>query len=80
VKIQEWNNMPRYKEKSKKFVADKIVERIGSSISEDDIQAQMCKLLYERDYDSIGDEINEYRIQNNKRKRRKRWRKRRITQ
>jgi hypothetical protein len=76
VQIQERNNMPRYKEKSKKFVADKIVERIGDSILENDIREQMCRLLYERDYDTIADTINEYRLSQNKHKRRKRRKKR----
>jgi hypothetical protein len=77
VQIQEWNDMPKYKEKSKKFVAGKIVERVGDGrISEEDMKAEMCKLLYERDYESIAEEINRYRVGQNRPKRRRRRKKR----
>jgi hypothetical protein len=77
VKIQEWNDMPKYKEKSKKFVAEKIVERVDDGrISEADMREQMCKLLYERDYEAIAGEINRYRLEQNRPKRRRRRKKR----
>ena len=62
VKIQENHEMPRYKEKSKSFV----VEKIGTWIDEgkidpDTVQAEICELLFERDYNTIFEEINRYR-------------------
>ncbi len=66
--IQELNNMPAYKEKSKKFVGDKII----STVPEDILQEQFLEELFERDYETIADRINEYRKANGKRARRKR--------
>ena len=44
--IQERNNMPKYKEKSKKFVIDKILEKVP----EETLQLQVCEELLQRDY------------------------------
>ena len=79
VKIQENHEMPRYKEKSKSFV----VEKIGTWIDEgkidpDTVQGEICELLFERDYNTIFEEINAYRQAEglHKRRRTKRRRKR----
>lgn len=62
VLIQEWNKMPKYKEKSKLFVKNKIVERLESGkIKEDILRKQMSELLFERDYNNISAVIEEYR-------------------
>ncbi len=71
--ILDINDMPAYKQKSKKFVADKIVE----NVSHDMLQKQFLVELFERDYDTIADRINEYRKNNGKNARRKRKYKRR---
>ncbi|MGN0435938.1 MAG: sce7726 family protein [Wujia sp.] len=59
--IQEMNLMPKYKEKSKAFVVDKIIERIPDLIQEQTIKKQVSNLLFERDYTTIADELDEYR-------------------
>ncbi len=68
--LQELNGMPRYKEKSKGFVIDKIL----STVSGDVLLPQICEELFERDYSQIADTINEFRQQNGQKKRRKRRR------
>ena len=75
VKIQENHEMPRYKEKSKSFV----VEKIGTWIDEgkidpDTVQAEICELLFERDYNTIFEEINRFRQAEGLHKRRRRAR------
>lgn len=50
TQLQEWNNMPKYKEKSRSFVCDKIVSRIPEKISEEKLKQQVSDLLFERDY------------------------------
>ena len=42
--------MPKYKEKSRSFVCDKIVSRIPEKISEEKLKQQVSDLLFERDY------------------------------
>ena len=59
--IQERNGMPKYKEKSKDFVLDKIVERIPDRIAEEVLQRQMCEELFQRDYTTIQDVIADYK-------------------
>lgn len=67
--IQELNGLPKYKEKSKLFVQEKLLEKIPQEI----LQVQLCAELFERDYTTISKEIQEFRVQNNKTlKRRKR--------
>lgn len=61
VQIQEWNSMPKYKEKSKEFVCRKIVERIPEKISEDVLGQQVSEVLFERDYNEISKILDEYR-------------------
>ncbi|MCC8150356.1 MAG: sce7726 family protein [Lachnospiraceae bacterium] len=55
--IQELNNMPKYKEKSKKFVIEKILEKVP----EETLQLQVCEELFQRDYTEIEGIIREYR-------------------
>lgn len=61
AKIQKWNNMPKYKDKSKAFVQGKILERMPDTIPEEVLKKQMCELLFCRDYDTIGDEIKDFK-------------------
>ena len=58
--IQEMNGLPKYKEKSKLFVAGKILERIP----EETLQAQLCEELFERDYNGIAEAIRSHRKAN----------------
>lgn len=55
--IQELNGMARYKEKSKAFVAEKILEKVPHDI----LQVQFCDALLERDYNTIKDVIKEFK-------------------
>lgn len=55
--IQELNKMPKYKERSKAFVVDKILLKVP----EDILRVQMSNELFERDYTTIGDTISEYK-------------------
>lgn len=66
--IQELNDMPKYKEKSKQFVIDKVYDKIPHDL----LKNQMCAMLFERDYNSIAERINAYRIENGQKARRKR--------
>lgn len=69
--IQEINDMPKYKEKSKVWVIEKIVQKIPREL----LRYQVTDELFERDYTTIAERINEYRIQNGQKKRKKRTRK-----
>lgn len=55
--IQEINRMPKYKEKSKDFVIDKIIEKIPEEI----LQMQMCEELMQRDYNEIAQVIADFK-------------------
>lgn len=61
VHIQEKNQMPRYREKSKAFVIDKILERVPDRIPEAVLAAQVSEELFERDYNEIENVIREYK-------------------
>lgn len=60
--IQELNQMPRYKEKSKQFVAEKILQNVPEEI----LRLQISEELFQRDYSKITEIIQEYRAQNRK--------------
>ena len=55
--IQAANMLPAYKEKSKDFVRKRIVE----SVSEELLQKQVSEELFERDYTTIEETIQEFR-------------------
>ena len=79
VKIQQEYDMPAYRDKSKSFVVDKIATWVEDGrIDKESLQSQICELLFERDYNTIFDEINKYRQEHGVHKRRntKRRRKR----
>ena len=65
--LQELNDMPKYKEKSKAFVIDRIVERteyeknIKGYIDKNRLDYQISHLLFERDYNTIAETIKNYR-------------------
>ncbi|MBQ6574991.1 MAG: sce7726 family protein [Lachnospiraceae bacterium] len=73
VKIQEKHDMPAYREKSRSFVADKIASRCeDGTIPASALQEEIIELLFERDYNTIFEEINEYRRSRGVHKRRRR--------
>ena len=51
--IQKINHMARYQEKSKKFVIDKILEKVPEKL----LKEQISEELFERDYTKIEQEI-----------------------
>jgi hypothetical protein len=61
VILQEWNQMPKYREKSKDFVVGKIIERIPAKIPEQRLKEQISELLFERDYNTIAETIADYK-------------------
>lgn len=62
AQLQELYQMPKYKEKSKSFVVDKIVERIESGkIDETGFREQVSNILLERDYTMVEENLAAYR-------------------
>lgn len=61
AKLQEWHNMPKYKEKSKDYVKRKIVERIPEKIEEEVLRQQVSDLLFDRDYTNVEETLSEFR-------------------
>lgn len=70
--IQELNRMHAYKQKSKRFVADKIVE----SVPVEELTRQLSEELFERDYTKIWETIQTYRKENGQKPRRRKRRRR----
>lgn len=65
VHIQEMNQMPKYREKSKSFVIDKILMKV----SEEMLDEQISQELFERDYTIIAETIEGYKREQKKRQR-----------
>ena len=62
AKLQLLYGMPKYKEKRKSFVVDKIIEWMkAGKIEESSLRSDVCNLLLERDYRTIRQELTEYR-------------------
>ena len=62
AQLQDWNQMPKYKEKSKAFVKDKIVERLeAGKIDEAQLKQQVSELLLERDYNNVDEQLAEFK-------------------
>lgn len=70
--IQELNQMYAYKQKSKRFVAEKIVETVPAEV----LAEQLSDELFERDYTKIWETIQNYRKENGQKPRRRRRRRR----
>lgn len=70
VHIQDLNQMPKYKGKSKLFVMEKILSEVPKEI----LQLQISEELFQRDYNEIGKIIQEYRKENHMPTKRKRKR------
>lgn len=65
--IQELNEMPKYKEKSKLFVIEKILLKVPAET----LRVQFSEELFERDYNTIGERIQQFRESNGRKRRRK---------
>lgn len=55
--IQELNHLPKYKQKSKAFVIDKIIEKVPKEL----LKIQISDELFERDYNQIEHMIRAYK-------------------
>lgn len=55
--IQEVNQLPKYKEKSKAFVVEKILLKV----EKEKLKEQISEELFERDYNEIEEQIKKYR-------------------
>lgn len=53
--LQEWNQMPKYAQKSKAFVREKILEKVPEEV----LKRQITDLLFERDYEALLAQIRE---------------------
>lgn len=56
-KILEKNSLPKYRQKSKKFVQEKLLEKMDWQV----LKLQMCEEMFERDY-TLWNEENEGKI------------------
>ena len=70
--IQELNYLCAYKSKSKAWVRDMLL----SHVALDTLNRQISDELFERDYSTIADRINEYRVNNGQKKRRRKKKRR----
>lgn len=59
------NRLPKYQNKSKLFVQEKLIGKVPKEV----LWAQACEELFERDYNTIGQEIREYRKLRNEKRR-----------
>lgn len=66
--VQEINQMPKYERQSKRFVLEKISEKIPREV----LDQQISNELFERDYTGIAEQIDAYRESKNLKKRRRR--------
>lgn len=55
--IQELNYLPKYKEKSKAFVIEKILQKVPKEV----LGQQISEELFERDYTTIAEQIRAYK-------------------
>ena len=66
--LQDDFKMPKYREKSKKFVLTKVLERLeNGKIDPKEFTLKMNELLIQRDYNSISETLKEYKLEKRKR-------------
>lgn len=56
-RLLAYNKLPKYAQKSKKFVQEKLLEKVAPEV----LWPQVCEELFQRDYNSIAQEIAEYK-------------------
>ena len=61
AKIQERHGMHKYKDRSKDYVIERITALIPDRIGEENLQAEICEILLERDYTKVTETLAEYR-------------------
>lgn len=59
--IQTKMDMPKYKDKGKDFVIEKIFSLIPDRISEEELNFLISSILFERDYNTVNETLWEYR-------------------
>ncbi len=59
--IQQMNGMPKYKEKNRKFVIDRIAELVPDKIDRKKLDEEISHELFERDYTRAEETLAEYR-------------------
>ncbi len=59
--VQEKFGMPKYKEKSKSFVIEKICSLVPDVVSMETLSAVISDILFERDYSKVEETLTEYR-------------------
>ena len=64
ARLLEKNRLPKYKEKSKQFVQEKLLEKVPGDI----LWKQAYEELFERDYNTISQEIENFRKSRKKRR------------
>ena len=57
VRLLEKNHLPKYKEKSKQFVQERLLEKVAPEV----LWSQAYEELFERDYSTIGKTIAEFK-------------------
>ncbi len=57
ARILEKNRLPAYREKSKLFVQRKLLEKVPETL----LWEQVCEELFERDYNTVEEEIRRFR-------------------
>ena len=72
--IQEINGMYAYKDKSKDFVRKKILEKVPETLLNEQISGE----LFERDYNTIAEDIDNYRKEQGRRPKRKRVKRKKL--
>lgn len=55
-RLLELNHLPKYRQKSKRFVQQKLIEKMEWEV----LKPQMCEELFERDYTLWNDEMEEW--------------------
>lgn len=61
ARLQEMNHLPAYREKSKRFVQKKILEKVPEEV----LWPQVSELLFQRDYADLIAKISAYRKKRN---------------
>lgn len=61
AQLQELHQMPKYKDRSKDFVIEKITAGIPDKIEEETLKKEICEILMERDYTTVAETLAEYR-------------------
>ena len=56
-RLLEKNHLPKYTQKSKRFVQEKLLDKVDGSI----LWPQVYEELFQRDYNTIEEEIEEFR-------------------